>query len=86
MNPSPTILPQTNGNGSTAETQWVTKPELAQRLKLSIRSVDNLMARRVIPFVKMSQRCVRFNLTHVHEALAALEINAVKRNGNHHLM
>lgn len=42
----------------------VTKKELATRLKLTPRSVENLMLRG-LPHLKLSKRCTRFKLEDV---------------------
>ena len=51
------------------------KTELARELRVSIRTVDNMMAQRIIPFVRATKRSIRFFLPHV---LAALEKREVK--------
>lgn len=40
--------------------EWLTKTEIAKHLKCSIRHINNLMCRRVLPFVKLG-RFVRFD-------------------------
>lgn len=47
---------------------WVRKRDLAQYLSLSLRSVDNLIARKAIPFVRLG-RSVRFRIADVDRAL-----------------
>lgn len=39
---------------------YLTKQQLAQRLNVSLRTVDNLIARRAIPFVRLSGKLIRF--------------------------
>jgi len=53
----------------------VTKPELARELRVSVRTVENMMAQRIIPFIRATKRSVRFYLPRV---LAALEKREVK--------
>jgi hypothetical protein len=53
--------------------------ELAHRLGLSPRSVDNLTAKKLIPYIKISPRCVRFSLEAVLRALNRLEIREAGR-------
>lgn len=57
----------------------VTKPIVARAVKLSQRSIDNLQKRRVIPFIKISPRCVRYHLPSVIRALRKLEIREAGR-------
>jgi len=53
--------------------------ELATKLSLSPRSVDNLTAKKLIPCLKLSARCVRFDLRAVLAALKRFEIREVGR-------
>jgi hypothetical protein len=53
----------------------VTRQELAKFLSLSCRSIDTLQSQKKIPCVKLSRRCVRFN---VRDVLRALERFTVK--------
>lgn len=52
------------------------KRSLARELSVSVRTVDNLMARRAIPCVKIG-RLVRFDLQRVKAGLARFEIHEV---------
>lgn len=56
----------------------LTKPQLAGQLRLSVRSIENLMAQRLIPYIRAGRRSVRFHLPRV---LAALERREVKEVG-----
>jgi len=56
----------------------LTKDELAKRLNLTRRGVECLVARRVIPVIRLSRRCVRFNWTRVKEALARYEVREIR--------
>jgi excisionase family DNA binding protein len=47
---------------------YVTKPELARHLRVSVRTVDNMMARHDIPYVLIG-RLVRFKITEVDQSL-----------------
>jgi excisionase family DNA binding protein len=47
---------------------WVRKPTLAKYLSLSVRSIDNLIARKAIPFARFG-RSVRFRIPDVDRAL-----------------
>ncbi len=45
---------------STIEAVWFTKAQIADRYQISMRSVTNLMRRRILPYVKIG-RLLRFN-------------------------
>ncbi len=47
---------------------WVPKPAVAKHLSLSIRSIDNLVARKAIPFARFG-RSIRFRIADVDRAL-----------------
>jgi len=49
------------------------KQGLAREIKCSVRTVDNLMAKRAIPFFKLG-RLVRFDVARVKTALARFEV------------
>ena len=52
------------------------KRSLARELNVSVRTIDSLMARRAIPYMKIG-RLVRFDLQRVRTALARSEIHDV---------
>lgn len=52
----------------------MTRPELAEVLGLTVRGIDSLTRRRVIPVVKLSGRAVRYNPEAVQRALDNLTI------------
>ena len=52
------------------------KQGLAREVKCSVRTVDNLMAKRAIPFIKLG-RLVRFDVAKVKAALARFEVREV---------
>ncbi|MBI4664446.1 MAG: excisionase family DNA-binding protein [Verrucomicrobia bacterium] len=58
----------------TIPNRLLTKDELAQRLAICRRSVENLMHQRRIPFVRLGGKLVRFDWERVKEALAKFEI------------
>jgi len=65
---------------SSAPTQHLlNKREVAERLGLTPRGVECLLARRVIPAIRLSRRCVRFDWDRVKEALARHEVREVGR-------
>jgi len=55
----------------------LTKQELATALGVSPRTIDNWMAQRRIPFIRITSRLIRFDLNRVKEALARYEIKEV---------
>ncbi len=64
----------------TADSQdLLTKDELAKRLRLTRRGIECLVARRVIPVIRLSHRCVRFQWNSVQTALARLEVREIGR-------
>jgi len=81
---------KTNEVGGTSETSalnnssasWVTKrllskKELAAVLNVSERTLDNWLAQKKIPRLRLSNRLTRFNLSRVEAALARYEIKEV---------
>jgi excisionase family DNA binding protein len=57
----------------------LTKDDLAKRLRLTRRGVECLLARRLIPVIRISRRCVRFSWEAVKAALAKLEVKEIGR-------
>ncbi len=55
----------------------LTKDDLAAKLALTRRGIECLVARRKIPVIRVSHRCVRFDWEKVKAALAKFEIKAV---------
>lgn len=64
-------------SSSPAENGLVTKRDVARAAKISVRSVDNLMRGKRIPFVRLSARCVRFHLPSVLAALRRYEVREI---------
>jgi hypothetical protein len=58
--------------------QLMDKKQLAKRLKLKNRGVESLMKARKIPFMRLTNKTVRFSWPCVEAALAAYEVKAVK--------
>jgi ribosome-binding protein aMBF1 (putative translation factor) len=56
--------------------ELLTRRELANRLSLSPRTIDNLQRRRVIGYIRISRRCIRFHLPTVMKALRHYQIKA----------
>lgn len=53
----------------------ITKSQLARELQCSERHLQRLMARRVIPFIRVSPKCVRFRREAVLAALVRREVD-----------
>lgn len=68
-----------HSQGMAENESLLTKDELAMKLKLKRRGVETLVARRVIPVIRLSGRCVRFSWKAVQQALAKFEIKEVGR-------
>jgi hypothetical protein len=54
---------------SPADAQWSNKAELARHYRCSIRHINSLMNRRVLPFLKIG-RFVRFDLAACDRAMS----------------
>jgi excisionase family DNA binding protein len=52
-----------------AESPWRKKAEIAQYYRCDIRTITNLMRRRILPFVRIG-RLVRFHVAECDEAMA----------------
>ena len=53
-----------------ASPDYETKDEVARRLSVSKRTIDNLMRQRRLPFIKLTSRTVRFPKAEVDTYLA----------------
>jgi hypothetical protein len=73
--PIPNLLVPLSAPGD--EPVLLKRGQLARLLNLSPRSVDNLQKRRVIPYVKITPRLVRFYWPDVIRAVRTFEIRAV---------
>jgi hypothetical protein len=64
---------------NASDKPFLTKEELRQRLNLpSTKMVDALVRKRLIPFVRLGHRTIRFDWEKVKAALAKLEVAAIK--------
>jgi excisionase family DNA binding protein len=76
--PSKTFAPgnsvNTNGSGQSLGRHFLSKQELALAVGVSPRTIDNWMAQKRIPFLRLSARLIKFNLDRVKAALARYEI------------
>ena len=62
---------------SSDEQGFVDKRMVARATNASLRSVDNWIAEKKIPVIRISPRCVRFHLPSVLQALRRFEIREV---------
>jgi excisionase family DNA binding protein len=69
--PSHEVAPKQSDLGSNGF-KYLKKRQVAVLLGLSQRSIENLMARGIIPHIRLSERCVRFLEADVHAAMAAM--------------
>jgi excisionase family DNA binding protein len=60
-----------------AEPRLLSKRQLATALGVSPRTIENWLAARRIPWLRLSARLTRFNLARVEAALARYEIREV---------
>jgi excisionase family DNA binding protein len=71
-----------NGSGSNdwqsiGRRHLHSKQEVALAVGVSLRTVDNWMAQKRIPFIRLSARLIRFDLERVKTALQRYEIKEV---------
>jgi excisionase family DNA binding protein len=76
--PSKSFAPG-NGINASGSRQLVSrhlhsKQEVALAAGVSLRTVDNWMAQKRIPFIRLSARLIRFDLERVKAALARYEV------------
>ena len=62
------------GGPSQTTALLLNKPELARAVKVSTRTVENWQKRKTIPYLRLSNRLVRFSLPRVLEALSRFEV------------
>lgn len=65
-NPSPEVP-------SPFPAAWLKKPEMAALLGVSVRTLEKLVRTGIVPCVRLTARCVRFDPAKVREASRALE-------------
>ena len=62
--------------GNAEESAFLTKDDIAQRCRVSRRTIDNWISKRMIPSIKMG-RVLRFSWPSVQAALMRFELKAV---------
>ena len=72
--------PKSEGKNTMPEEQvqnrWLTKADLAFHYSISLRTVTNLMRRRVLPYVQIG-RVVRFDTRACEQAMRKFEVVSV---------
>jgi hypothetical protein len=68
-----------NNSPSHDELGLVDKCVVARAASASLRSVDNWIAERKIPVIRITKRCVRFHLPSVLAALRKFEVKEAGR-------
>jgi excisionase family DNA binding protein len=56
--------------------KWLTKPEIARHFKCSVRHINDLMHRRILPYLKIG-RFVRFDLAACDQAMKAYHNDSI---------
>ena len=74
------VQTQQPGQSATEPEGYITKEEVAKRLKKTVRTVENWQARGILPFVKAG-RSVLFKWTDVEAHLQA-NFRVCRRRGN----
>jgi excisionase family DNA binding protein len=68
-----------NGGVQSAPKRLLSKRELAAALNVSERTIDNWVAQKRIPRLRLSSRLIRYDLHKVEAALARYEVREVGR-------
>ena len=72
-----TALNNSSEGASSLPNRLLSKREIAARLNVSERTVDNLLAKKIIPRLRLSPRMNRFIWPRVEAALARYEVKEV---------
>jgi hypothetical protein len=76
------VIGKTQGSDAipaTDDPALLKRPQLARAMNVSPRTVDNWQKQKKIPCIKISPRCVRFQLASVLAALRKFEVRAAGR-------
>jgi excisionase family DNA binding protein len=74
-----TAVNDSGDSASTLKRKLLSKRELAAVLNVSERTIENWLAQKKIPRLRLSNRLTRFNLPKVEAALALYEVKEVGR-------
>ena len=78
MNSKHQFCPQeTNASSARTDEHLLTRDELAARLRMSRRGVQDLTKRRMIPVIRLGRKCVRYDYAKVKAALEKFEVKAI---------
>ena len=69
----------TNAHNPEPNPRLLKRGQLAKALSVSARSIDNWQREKKIPFIRISPRCVLFDLARVLAALKRFEIQEAGR-------
>jgi len=68
----------TDNNNTNAELlEHLTKPEAANLIRVSSRTLDEWMKKGIVPFCKLPTGSVRFRRSQLIDALARFEVNSI---------
>ena len=67
-------LPHVSSTGQLREPEYENKKQLAARLGVSVRTIDNLLARG-LPHIKLTRKLIRFPRAAVDEWLAERQVS-----------
>ena len=76
LNATPTSKGKNTMPEEQVQNRWLTKADLALHYSISLRTVTNLMRRRVLPYVKIGQ-VVRFDTLACEQAMRKFEVVSV---------
>mgnify|MGYP003337652961 CR=1 FL=1 len=68
------IAKGSNGTAPNARPIWCRREDVPDLLPISLRTVGNWQQRRLIPFYRVSERCVMFKLTDLEAALERFRV------------
>jgi excisionase family DNA binding protein len=72
------VLPSSVQKQGTDNLELSTKQEVANVLRVSLRTLDSWIASHRIPFYRFSARCIRFDLDEVRQALTSYRVKEVR--------
>lgn len=67
---------QNERNTNAVPVEWLTRSDLAQHFKCSVRHINKLMNRRILSFLKIG-RFVRFDLAACDQAMKKYQTNSL---------
>ncbi|MDF1738666.1 MAG: helix-turn-helix domain-containing protein [Verrucomicrobiales bacterium] len=67
----------TSSSPITLSEQLITGKEVCRILGISPRALHDYRTRRLIPYVKFSKRCIRYDVTAVKKAIERLSVPSI---------